>query len=84
MPTGQRLMPDDLRSVVLPIDLDAFAETLIARQNEIDGLLEAGRTYVEAVERLVCALYGLPDALTDRVIESAVARAGVIGSASDS
>jgi hypothetical protein len=30
------------------------------------------------VERLVCALYGLSDALTERVVESAVARAGSV------
>nr|HMS73584.1 hypothetical protein [Baekduia sp.] len=84
LPTDQRLMPDDLRSAVLPIDLDAFAEALAVRQDGIDELLAAGRAYVEAAERLVCALYGVSDALTERVIESAVARAGVIESADDS
>ena len=58
LPTGQRLMPDELRSAVVPVDLGAFAEALAARQDEIDALLAAGRAYVEAVERLVCALYG--------------------------
>lgn len=83
LPIGRRLMPDDLRGAVLPVDLDAFAEATAARQDEIDALLTAGRAHVEAVERLVCALYGLPNALTERVIESGVARAGVIETADD-
>lgn len=71
-------MPDDLRSARMPTSLDAFAEEVIRRQAEIDDLLEAGRQLVEAVERLVCALYGLADALTELVVESAVTRAGTV------
>jgi hypothetical protein len=73
-----RLMPDDLRSARMPASLDAFADEIARRQDEIDLLLETGRRLVEAAERLVCALYGLPDALTELVIESAVTRAGTV------
>ncbi len=73
-----RLMPDDLLSVRMPASLGALAEEAARRQDEIDELLAVGRQLVEAVERLVCALYGLPEALTELVIESAVTRAGTV------
>jgi hypothetical protein len=71
-------MPDDLWSTQLPTDLDAFAEEVARRQAEIDRLLLDGRQLVEAAERLVCALYGVPDELTELVVASAVARAGAL------
>lgn len=74
----RRLLPDDLRSARIPTSLDAFAEDIIRRQAKIDDLLEGGRQLVAAVQRLVCALYGLPDALTELVVESAVTRAGTV------
>jgi hypothetical protein len=74
----ERLMPDDLLSARMPANLGAFAEEIAARQGEIDDLLAVGRELVEVVERLVCALYGIPDALTDLVVESAVTRAGTV------
>lgn len=74
-----RLLPDNLRAARVPVDLDAFEVEVQRRQTEIDVLLAQGRAYVEAVERLVCALYGLPAGLTDRVVESAVIRAGAVG-----
>ena len=40
--------------------------------------LDVGRRLVEGVERLVCTLYGLPDPLTNLVVESAIARAGTV------
>ena len=73
-----RLMPDDLLSARLPVSLDAFGEEIVRRQGEVDDLLAIGRELVEVVERLVCALYGVPDALTDLVVESAVTRAGTV------
>ncbi|MGO9320713.1 MAG: N-6 DNA methylase [Solirubrobacteraceae bacterium] len=73
-----RLMPDDLLSVRMPASLGAFSEEIARRQGEIDDLLAVGRELVEVVERLVCALYGVPDALTDLVVESAVTRAGTV------
>ena len=73
-----RLMPDDLLSARMPASLGAFSEEIARRQGEIDDLLAVGRELVEVVERLVCALYGVPDALTDLVVESAVTRAGTV------
>ena len=76
---GGRLMPDDLLSARMPANLSAFASEVARLQDEIDELLADGRQLVEAVERLVCALYGLPEALTELVVESAVSRAGTVG-----
>lgn len=73
---AERLMPDDLLSARMPTELGAFGAEIARRQGEIDDLLAVGRDLVEVVERLVCALYGVPDALTDLVVESAVTRAG--------
>jgi Eco57I restriction-modification methylase len=74
----ERLMPDDLLSARMPVSLGAFSEEIERRQGEIDDLLAVGRELVEVVERLVCALYGVPDALADLVVESAVMRAGTV------
>jgi hypothetical protein len=41
----------------------------------VQALLREGRTLVERVERLVCGLYGVPEDLTDAVVDHAVARA---------
>lgn len=73
-----RMMPEDLRSARVPVGLDAFAEEVTRRQDEIDDLLGIGRHLVEAVERIVCRLYGLTDQLADLVVESAVVRAGTV------
>lgn len=73
-----RLMPDDLRAARVPVDLDGFASEVARRQREVDDLLQAGRRLVEAVERLVCRLYDLPDSLADQVVASAVRRAGTL------
>jgi hypothetical protein len=73
-----RLMPDDLLSARMPASLSAFGEEIARQQGEIDDLLAVGRELVEVVERLVCALYEVPDALTDLVVESAVTRAGTV------
>jgi hypothetical protein len=78
-----RHMPDDLLSVLLPTSPKAFDNAVARQQAEIDKLLAVGRQLVEAIERLVCALYGLPDALTELVVESAISRAGSIGDSED-
>jgi hypothetical protein len=67
--------PDDLDSILLPRDLAAFYDLAEQRARLVGDLLAAGRRMVEQVERLVCALYELPDALTDEVIAHAVKRA---------
>ncbi|MGK2939476.1 MAG: Eco57I restriction-modification methylase domain-containing protein [Solirubrobacteraceae bacterium] len=82
LPAG-RLLPDQLRSLQLPTDLDDFAAEVEQEQRHIDELLATGRLYAEAVERLVCALYGVPEPLTEKVIESAVVRAGAAGAGTD-
>ena len=70
---------EDPGGVLLPKDLDAFAMLVEARTAEIAELLMEGRRLVEEVERLVCALYAVPDELTDEVIEHAVRRARSAG-----
>lgn len=79
LPADRRLTGDLLRAARVPVDLDAFDLAVAERQGTIQRLLDDGRALVEAVERLVCALYAVPDALTERVIASAVARAGTTG-----
>jgi hypothetical protein len=73
-----RLMPEDLRICRMPLNLDAFAAEVARRQDKIDDLLDVGLGLVDAVERLVCKLYGVPDAITDLVVESAIARTGTV------
>jgi hypothetical protein len=80
---ARRLMPDDLRSTKIPLDLDAFAARVGERQREIDDLLVVGRALVEAVERIVCRLYGVPDPLAELVVLSAVARSGMVAQPDD-
>jgi len=53
--------PDDLRSVLLPRDLKAFEKRMGERAKLVAGLLAEGRRMVEEAERLVCALYDLPE-----------------------
>ncbi|MGH3093283.1 MAG: hypothetical protein ACRDOG_13285, partial [Gaiellaceae bacterium] len=68
--------PDDLAGVLLPKDLAAFEGRVAERAKVVGGLLADGRRLVEDVERLVCALYEVPDELTDEVVAHAVRRAG--------
>lgn len=79
----RRIMPEDLRTTIVPASLTMLAAEVVRSQDQIDGLLDIGRRLVESVERLVCALYGVPDPLTDLVVESAVARAGTVAQAGD-
>jgi len=68
---------DDVSGVELPKEM-AELERLAAEIAEtVRGLLADGRRLVEEIERLVCALYDVPDKLTDEVVAHAVARAGV-------
>lgn len=78
-----RLTPGDLRAARVPVDLAAFATEVARRQQEIDELLDAGRRLVEAVERLVCGLYAVPDPLTDLIVASAITRSGTVAQEAD-
>jgi hypothetical protein len=66
---------DDVGSILLPKDLVALVQLADDRATSVSKLLAEGREKVERVERLVCALYGLPDELTEAVVEHAIARA---------
>jgi hypothetical protein len=68
----------DLLSVLVPKDMAVLDGAAASAQSTIDVLLDRGRVLVEAVERLVCALYHVDPRLTDLVVESAVARAGTV------
>lgn len=65
----------DPRELLLPKDPAALAALVDGRAREVRSLLDEGRRLVEEVERLVCALYGLPADLTEAVVEHAAARA---------
>ncbi|MCC6223311.1 MAG: N-6 DNA methylase [Thermoleophilia bacterium] len=67
--------PGDLPALLLPRDLERFEQLAAGRAGQVRTLLDEGRRLVEEVERLVCALYGLPDALTEEVVQHAVRRA---------
>ena len=72
---GKRLQLD-LGSFLLPNDVVAFEGRIEERENAVSGLLEEGRQLVEEVERVVCALYDVPDELTEEIVAHAVRRAG--------
>lgn len=55
--------------------MDVFERVTAALEATVQGLLDDGSTMVEQVERLVCALYGLPDDLTEDVVAHARTRA---------
>lgn len=78
-----RLLPEDLRTARMPVSLDDFTAEVARRQADIDRRLDEGRRLVEAIERLVCALYGLPDPLTELVVASAVTRSGTVAQEGD-
>ena len=67
---------DDVTGVLLPRDPEGFERHAREREAAVTVLLRDGRQKVEQVERLVCALYGLSDELTEAVVEHAVKRAG--------
>jgi len=66
---------DDVGSVLLPKNLDSFDRLSEERARTVSELLAEGREKVERVERLVCALYGLTDELTEAVVQHAIERA---------
>ncbi len=65
-----------LPELLVPKDLDAFARRVAERTRGVEALLAEGRDLVEQVERLVCAVYDVPDDLTGQVVAQAVRRAG--------
>jgi hypothetical protein len=64
-----------LLDTLLPKDLEAFDRFVAARRKVVESLLAEGRELVEQVERLVCALYDVPDDLGERIVEHADSRA---------
>jgi hypothetical protein len=66
----------DLKAVLVPKDIELLEEARAAAQSAIDRGLARGRVLVESIERLVCALYGVDQRLTDLVVTSAETRAG--------
>jgi hypothetical protein len=67
---------ESLPELLLPKDPALFARRCAERKHLVEGLLREGRELVERVERLVCAVYDVPDDLTEAVVEHAVRRAG--------
>jgi hypothetical protein len=65
----------DATAILLPRDLAAFDAKCDALTSDVEALLDEGRVNVERVERLVCALYGLDDDLTQAVVDHAIQRA---------
>jgi hypothetical protein len=63
-------------AMLLPRDLEELATRRVALANDVKKLLSDGRELVEQVERIVCALYGLSNELTNRVVAHAIRRAG--------
>jgi hypothetical protein len=66
---------DEVAQLVLPKSLDAYNARKSELEVEVAALLAQGRQLVEEVERLVCAVYDVPEDLTEAVVEHAVARA---------
>jgi hypothetical protein len=66
---------DDVSAVLLPKDMARLEVAASDRAALVVDLLTTGRRLVEKVERLVCALYDVPDDLTEAVVEHAVTRA---------
>ena len=75
LPADPKMLPSSLGALLLPRDLDAFAQQLRREKDAVEGLLRSGRTLVEGAERLVCSLYGVPQSLEEAVVGHAVARA---------
>lgn len=73
----KKLMPADLLATDVPRDVESFREGLDDSGADVAELLAQGRALVEAAERLVCALYGVPADLEDDVVAHAVARTKV-------
>jgi hypothetical protein len=67
---------EHVEDTLLPKDLNAFASQVEDRRQLVVDLLARGRELVERVERLVCAVYDVPDDLTEQVAAHAVRRSG--------
>ncbi|MGH3110846.1 MAG: hypothetical protein ACRDQT_08005 [Gaiellaceae bacterium] len=65
---------DDVVRLLLPKDLARLARAEGETVAAVERLLADGREKVARVERLVCALYGLEDELTEAVVQHAVDR----------
>lgn len=65
----------DIERIVVPKDIKAFRGSAEALASTVFALLNEGRRLVERIERLVCALYEVPDDLTQAVIDHAITRA---------
>lgn len=74
MSARAKVQPTTLLAEQLPRDLDVFRTRIEDDRQEVDHLLGQGRDLVEMVERLVCALYEIPEKLTEEIIEHAVVR----------
>jgi hypothetical protein len=73
-----RLMPADVLGAELPRDVDAFRDEVEETKSRVSELLAQGRDFVEAAERLVCALYGVSPELEEDVVAHAMARANSV------
>jgi hypothetical protein len=60
---------------LLPKDLSLFAVRIRDRTDLVQTPLVEGGDLVEQVERLVCAIYDVPDDLADQIVAHAVRRA---------
>jgi hypothetical protein len=65
---------EQLAERLVPKDLSLFADRVRERTELVQALLAEGRDLVERVERLVCAVYDVPDDLTDQIVAHAVRR----------
>lgn len=65
---------EHVADTLLPKDTAAFARRVQERKELVERLLREGRELVERVERLVCAIYDVPDDLTEQVVAHAVRR----------
>ena len=70
-----RTTPKDLLALELPREVASFKAEVETASADVARLLGEGNVLVEAAERLVCALYGVPAELEDEVVAHAVARA---------
>jgi hypothetical protein len=67
---------EHVADTLLPKDIEAFAARVAERKQLVESLLAEGRELVERVERVVCAIYDVPDDLTEQIVAHAVRRAG--------
>ena len=67
---------EHLLDTLLPKDIAAFRARAEKRRTAVEALLKERRELVERIERLVCAVYDVPDDLTEQVVAHAVRRAG--------